>query len=258
MGGAAEPVPQLDESGARGDGGRVPRGVLTPVPDGVEPARQPAPADVVAIGHHARLRRAAGPYVKWLKPMLDAVVASALVVFLFPVCLAIALAIRLTMGRGVLFRQVRVGKHGKPFEVLKFRTMRHDRRKRHTAIDIEDRRRTHKHPNDPRITRVGRFLRTSSLDELPQLVNVLRGEMSLIGPRPELEDLVNRYEPWQHARHAVRPGMTGLWQVEARGEQAMHECVHLDLEYVERVSLLLDLRIALTTPVAALGRHRGA
>jgi lipopolysaccharide/colanic/teichoic acid biosynthesis glycosyltransferase len=170
----------------------------------------------------------------------------------------IAAVVRVTMGKGVFFRQERVGKDGRTFEVLKFRTMRHDRRQSQHPIDIADRRRTHKHPNDPRHTRIGRFLRQSSLDELPQLVNVMRGEMSLIGPRPELVALVEKYPDWQHARHAVRPGMTGLWQVSARGERTMQECVDIDLDYVEQMSMWLDLRTALATPIAALGKRRGA
>jgi lipopolysaccharide/colanic/teichoic acid biosynthesis glycosyltransferase len=136
--------------------------------------------------------------------------------------------------------------------------MRHDRRQRQQPIGIADRRRTHKHPNDPRHTRVGRFLRQSSLDELPQLLNVMRGEMSLIGPRPELVDLVDKYPDWLRARHAVRPGMTGLWQISARGEKSMQDCVDIDLDYVEQVSVWLDLRTALATPIAALGKRRGA
>jgi lipopolysaccharide/colanic/teichoic acid biosynthesis glycosyltransferase len=210
-----------------------------------------------AVERDVDLTRARGIYARAVKPFLDRVLAPVLVVLTLPLCIAAAIAIRCTMGRGVIFKQWRVGKDGKPFEVMKFRTMKADRRVRQDPIDI-DRRKTHKHPNDPRMTPVGRFLRVSSIDELPQLWNVVRGEMSLIGPRPELVELVDRYEPHQHARHAVRPGMTGLWQVVARGEKAMQECVDIDLDYVEQVSPWLDLRTALATPIAALGRRRGA
>jgi lipopolysaccharide/colanic/teichoic acid biosynthesis glycosyltransferase len=217
--------------------------------------------DDVDAGETARevsLERARGVYATFVKPALDRVIAAALAVLVLPLCVLIAAAIRLKMGKGVIFKQVRVGKDGRPFEVWKFRTMHHDRRRSQQPIDIADRRRTHKSENDPRHTPIGRFLRQSSLDELPQLVNVMRGEMSLIGPRPELVQLVQDYPEWQHARHAVRPGMTGLWQVSARGEKSMQECVDIDLDYVEHVSPWLDLRTALATPIAALGKRRGA
>ncbi len=215
-------------------------------------------ADVSLGARTVDLKQARGIYARRVKPAIDAVCAPVIAVLVLPVCLVIALVVRVTMGRGVLFRQSRVGKDGEPFEVVKFRTMRHDRRQRQQPIDIADRRRTHKHPNDPRHTRVGRFLRQSSLDELPQLLNVMRGEMSLIGPRPELVDLVDKYPDWLRARHAVRPGMTGLWQISARGEKSMQDCVDIDLDYVEQVSMWLDLRTALATPIAALGKRRGA
>ena len=206
-----------------------------------------------------RLDSARGFYARVTKPLIDRVGAFTLLVITAPVCAAITVAIFFTMGKPVLFKQWRVGKGGKPFEELKFRTMRPDRRVGTKPIDVEsDRRRTHKHPQDPRMTPLGRFLRKTSLDELPQLINVLRGEMSLIGPRPELVSLVDKYEPWQHARHEVRPGMTGYWQVVARGEQTMQDCLHLDLEYVERMSLKFDLWIAVSTPTAVLGRQKGS
>ena len=214
--------------------------------------------DAIVPPRDVSLRRARGIYATRIKPAMDLVVAPVIAVLALPLCLAIALVVRVTMGKGVLFRQKRVGKDGEPFEVVKFRTMRHDRRQRQQPIGIADRRRTHKHPNDPRHTRVGRFLRQSSLDELPQLLNVMRGEMSLIGPRPELIDLVDKYPDWLRARHAVRPGMTGLWQISARGEKSMQDCVDIDLDYVEQVSMWLDLRTALATPIAALGKRRGA
>ena len=204
------------------------------------------------------MRRASGLYATKLKPGIDAVCAPVIALLALPLCLAIACLLRVTMGRGVLFRQKRVGKDGEVFEVVKFRTMRHDRRQRQQPIDFPDRRTNHKHPDDPRHTSVGRFLRSTSLDELPQLLNVMRGEMSLIGPRPELLDLVEQYPEWLHARHAVRPGMTGLWQVSARGEKSMQDCLDIDLDYVEQVSVWLDLRTALATPIAALGKRRGA
>jgi lipopolysaccharide/colanic/teichoic acid biosynthesis glycosyltransferase len=206
----------------------------------------------------ASLDRANGTYARFVKPGIDRVVAPIIGFFMLPACCVIAIAIRLTMGKDVLFRQLRVGLDGEPFEVLKFRTMKHDRRASRDPIAFPDRRKVHKHPNDPRLTPLGRFLRKWSLDELPQIWNVIRGDISLIGPRPELVDIVSRYEPWQHVRHAVRPGMTGLWQVAERGNRPMQECVDLDVAYVEQVSVWLDLRIAALTPVTMLGRGRGS
>ena len=124
---------------------------------------------------------------------------------------------------------------------------------------IHDRRETHKSDEDPRHTRVGRFLRRYSLDELPQLINVLRGEMSFVGPRPELASVVaENYRPGLEQRHLVKPGLTGLWQVSARGNGPMHENGEWDLVYVEHVSLRTDLQILAKTPAAMLGDRTGA
>jgi lipopolysaccharide/colanic/teichoic acid biosynthesis glycosyltransferase len=158
----------------------------------------------------------------------------------------------------VVLRQRRIGMGGRPFTVYKFRTMHADRRRDDDGYAGPDRRRTHKSADDPRLTATGRLLRRLSLDELPQLVNVLRGEMSLVGPRPELPVVVERhYADWQHRRHAVKPGLTGLWQVSERGNGMMHEHVDVDLDYVDQVSLGTDLRILLRTLPAALTTHQG-
>jgi lipopolysaccharide/colanic/teichoic acid biosynthesis glycosyltransferase len=205
----------------------------------------------------AALPRPSGVYIRVVKPFLDRVLAvGALVVAAVPMA-AIAGVVALTMGRPVLFRQQRIGLDGEPFEVLKFRTMRPDRRAMRLDV-IHDRRRTHKSGHDPRHTAVGRFLRRYSLDELPQLVNVVRGEMSMVGPRPELVSVVERYPPMLHQRHLVRPGLTGLWQVCARGIGPMHENGRWDLTYVEQVSLWTDLRILARTPAALLGDNAGS
>jgi lipopolysaccharide/colanic/teichoic acid biosynthesis glycosyltransferase len=198
-------------------------------------------------------------YARRVKRWIDVVGASALIVASSPIALAAAAAVRITMGKPVLFRQERIGLDGKPFEVLKFRTMRPDRRKRNEPAPVQpDRRRTHKTANHPLLTPVGRFLRTWSIDELPQVLNVLRGEMSIVGPRPELPSVVAaRYEPWEHGRHLVRPGLTGLWQITARGDGMMHDRIDLDIEYVQRVSFREDLRILVKTPSAVLGDHKG-
>jgi len=195
-------------------------------------------------------------YVRGVKPCVDRVIASVLLVLLAPVLLAVALAVRLALGAPVLYRQERVGLGGRRFEVLKFRTMLPDRRRRELPV-ADDRRREHKATDDPRHTRLGRRLRRWSIDELPQLLNVVRGEMSLVGPRPELVHVVARYEDWQHARHCVRPGLTGLWQVRSRGDAPMHDCVHDDLDYIERVGPIADLVLLAATPFA-LVTHRGA
>jgi lipopolysaccharide/colanic/teichoic acid biosynthesis glycosyltransferase len=198
----------------------------------------------------------AGVYVRAVKPMLDRVIAvSAAIVAVIPMML-IAAVVALSMGRPVLFRQRRVGRDGVTFEVLKFRTMRPDRRGRQMNVD-EDRRTIHKSERDPRHTRVGRLLRKYSLDELPQIFNVLRGDMSIVGPRPELPAVVEQYPPGLARRHAVKPGLTGLWQINARGDGPMHEHGEWDLAYVERVSLRTDMSIMIRTPKAILGENAG-
>ena len=198
-----------------------------------------------------------GPYVRVVKPLADRTVAALAVVVAAVPMLVIAGVVAVTMGRPVLFRQRRVGRDGEVFEVLKFRTMRPDRRSGHLDV-IHDRRRTHKSEADPRHTRVGRWLRRYSLDELPQLFNVLRGEMSIVGPRPELEDVVANYPSGLHQRHHVTPGLTGLWQVSARGAGPMHENGQWDLAYIEQVSLWTDLRIVAKTPSAVFGANCGS
>jgi lipopolysaccharide/colanic/teichoic acid biosynthesis glycosyltransferase len=196
-------------------------------------------------------------YTRWVKPASDRIAALiALTVFAIPM-LSIALVVCYSMGRPVFFRQRRIGLNGRVFEVLKFRTMGHDRR--HAAIRvIRDHRLTHKSDEDPRHTTVGRFLRQFSLDELPQLLNIVRGDMSIVGPRPELESVVaEHYSELLHQRHLVKPGLTGLWQISARGSGAMHENGEWDLEYVEKVSLLTDIAIVCKTPFAMFGRNQG-
>lgn len=186
-------------------------------------------------------------YVRLWKPCLDRLAAVFLLLVTAPVLALVALAVRIKLGPGVIFRQQRIGRHGVSFDVLKFRTMLPDRRRADVPISFPDRRCTHKSGADPRHTPVGRFLRRWSLDELPQLVNVARGQMSLIGPRPELASVVARYQPWQHARHDVKPGLTGLWQVTARGDGPMEFRTDLDIEYARRICFALDARILAAT-----------
>lgn len=200
---------------------------------------------------------AQGTYVRAVKPVLDRLVALGLLVGLAPVIAVLAVAVRASMGGPVIFTQQRVGRGGELFTLWKFRTMLPDRRTSTAPYDGPERRLRHKTEHDPRVTPVGRFLRTWSLDEIPQLVNVLAGDMSLVGPRPELPQIVDGYAPWQHQRHVVRPGLTGLWQISERGDRPLHECTERDLEYLDTVSFATDLRILVRTPLAAMGAMRG-
>lgn len=207
---------------------------------------------LVLAGEVAEVELQDGIYLRFVKPACDRFFSAVILVVLSPVLLFTSIALRLTLGKGVLFRQERIGKGGVPFTVLKFRTMKADRRQERVVVN-SDRRRTHKSTSDPRHTRLGKLLRSTAIDELPQFVNVLRGEMSIIGPRPELAIVVEKYEPWKHLRHDVRPGLTGLWQVSERGKgEAMHERVDVDLSYCDSVGFLTDLRILLATPFALI------
>ena len=175
-------------------------------------------------------------YRAWLKRPIDAAVALAALVVLSPLLLALGIAVRFALGRPVLFRQLRPGLHGGLFEILKFRTMREAADASGTPL-----------PDSERLTGLGRFLRATSLDELPELVNVLRGDMSLVGPRPLLVEYLPRYSAEQARRHEVRPGITGWAQVHGRNAVSWDERFRLDVDYVDRVSFLLDLRIVLRT-----------
>ncbi len=199
-----------------------------------------------------------GVYQRVVKPVIDRVGAAVMLIVAAPFMVVIALAVLLGLGRPIIFRQVRVGRNGKLFTVYKFCTMAADRRSEDVDIDGDDRRVTHKSESDPRLKPVGRVLRKWSLDELPQLWNVIRGDMSLVGPRPELPSIVEGFAPWQHERHAVKPGLTGFWQVYARGDgQLMHEHTELDVAYVRRIGLLTDMKILLLTVPAIVGVRKG-
>jgi exopolysaccharide biosynthesis polyprenyl glycosylphosphotransferase len=192
-----------------------------------------------------------------VKRIIDIVGASVGLILLSPLLLGIATLIRVQDGAPVLFRQKRVALHGRAFLILKFRTMVLDAEDRLGDVAHLNMRRGHafKATNDPRVTPLGAFLRRTSLDELPQLWNVLRGEMSLVGPRPPLPHEVDRYDVWHRRRLSMKPGMTGLWQVEAREEQEFDRWVERDLTYIDRWSLRLDLMILLkTVPVVFSGQ----
>ena len=160
-----------------------------------------------------------------------------------------ALLVFLDDGRPIIFRQKRVGKNGRLFEMLKFRTMVKDAEQLQSQVEKRDLdgNLIHKVKDDPRVTRVGSLLRRFSLDELPQLFNVLAGTMSLVGPRPEMPFLVDNYESWQRKRFAVPPGMTGWWQVTGRSDKPMHLHTEDDLYYIQNYSIWLDLEIIIRT-----------
>jgi exopolysaccharide biosynthesis polyprenyl glycosylphosphotransferase len=194
-----------------------------------------------------------------MKRTFDIVVASALLIVLSPVLVAIALAIKLTSKGPVLFRSRRPGIGGQPFDCLKFRTMHTDAEQRQEELEEmnEATGALFKIRRDPRVTRIGRVLRRFSLDELPQVVNVLRGEMSMVGPRPLPQRDYNRLDDWHRKRYLVLPGLTGLWQVSGRAELDFDELVRLDFLYLETWSVFLDLSIVMKTLPAVL-RRRGA
>ena len=195
-------------------------------------------------------------YLRLVKPMVDRLVGVVALLVAVPVLVMVGLAVWLAMDFPVLLGQERVGRHGRVFRMWKFRTMEEDRRRHQMNWVGEDRRKTHKSAADPRITKLGRFLRATRLDELPQFINVAKGDISLVGPRPELVSVVADYEPWQHRRHAVKPGITGLWQISDRGDKLLKDCTELELEYLDSVSFVTDVRILART-VPALMRRSG-
>ncbi len=179
-----------------------------------------------------------------LKRLMDICLASVALVLTALPMLVIALLVRLSMGKPVLFRQQRPGLHGKPFTLIKFRTMRDLRDASGNPL-----------PDEMRLTRVGQWLRSTSLDELPELFNVLKGEMSLVGPRPLLMEYLPRYTPQQARRHEVKPGITGWAQVNGRNALTWEQKFELDVWYVDNWNLWLDLRILALTVWKVLRRE---
>lgn len=196
-----------------------------------------------------------GFYLRFGKRVVDLALGGVGLLVALPVYLVCALAIKLDTPGPVLYRSRRVGLGGRTFTFYKLRSMVHgaDRSRHQIAHLNEVSGPVFKIARDPRITRVGRFLRRTSLDELPQILNVLKGDMSLVGPRPPIPEEVVQYEPWQLRRLSVRPGITCLWQVSGRSRLGFDEWMRLDMEYVERRSLGLDMSILVRTIPAVLG-----
>jgi exopolysaccharide biosynthesis polyprenyl glycosylphosphotransferase len=188
-------------------------------------------------------------YQRLLKRGLDLVLVLLALVPALPLMVLSALMIFLEDGLPVLFRQKRVGENGRLFEILKFRTMIKNAEQLQGQVERRDENGNliHKSKDDPRVTRVGRLLRRLSLDELPQLFNILAGSMSIVGPRPEIPYLVEKYQPWQRKRFAVPPGLTGWWQVNGRSDKPMHLHTEDDLYYIQNYSIWLDLQIIVRT-----------
>ena len=195
------------------------------------------------------------------KRAIDLIGSTVCLVVLSPLLLLLAIAIVVDSGRPVLFRQVRLARGLREFSVLKFRTMKpgatadlHREYIKKLATGQADEDSLKKLTGDPRVTRVGAFLRRTSLDELPQLMNVFMGSMSLVGPRPALEYELEHYEERHFERFAVKPGMTGLWQVSGRNELGFTEMLDLDAEYARSGNLLTDIKILAKTPMAAISK----
>jgi len=203
------------------------------------------------------LRTARSFYLRRGKRILDVVGSVMALVLTSPILLLAAIAIKLESRGPVLYRSTRIGRGGRPFTFLKLRSMVHN---------ADQHRHRLKHLNecdgpvfkinrDPRVTRVGRFIRVMSIDEIPQFVNVLMGQMSMVGPRPPIPEEVVQYEPWQLHRLDVRPGITCLWQISGRSRIGFQEWMRLDLEYIRHESLALDLNILIRTVPAVLSRE---
>ncbi len=227
--------------------------LATPVGTGADPGREPQ--DALAVGYPG-INQQRGQRV------LDLAVAGPLILLCAPLMIGVAVLIRLSSRGPALIRQIRIGRNERPFTMFKFRTMYLDAddaplrqmntRELTAGSTAETSDGVFKLEADRRITRVGRLLRRFSVDELPQLFNVLRGEMSVVGPRPSLPWEVELFTPEQRRRHECRPGMTGLWQVSGRNRRSMPEMLALDLLYARSRSLWLDLWILCRTPAAVL------
>ena len=203
-----------------------------------------------------------------IKRLLDVLIALGLILLFGPLMLLIALGIRISSPGPIFYHQKRIGKNGKPFTMLKFRSMQivnnPDLHRQYVQKLIKEDtqpralgKRNLKILNDARITGLGKYLRKFSLDELPQFFNVLKGEMSIVGPRPPLPYEYDVYQGWHQQRLKVLPGITGLWQVKARNAVSFDDMVRIDMEYIQTMSLWLDLKIIFLTPIEMI-RGKGA
>lgn len=238
------------------------RGValLLPLPQSLPQQARVELTTVDVSDHHVTLlgihRTPSSDIALALKRLLDISIGVFVLTLASPVMIALAFAIKFESKGPVLFRQVRAGRNGRKFTMLKFRSM---------VVDAEAQKAKLMHMNemsgpvfkiarDPRVTRVGAFIRKTSLDELPQLFNIVRGDMSLVGPRPPLPSEVAQYQPWQRRRLSVKPGLTGLWQVSGRNDIDFEEWMAMDLKYIDTWSIWLDIEIILRTVPAVLLR----
>jgi lipopolysaccharide/colanic/teichoic acid biosynthesis glycosyltransferase len=235
-----------------------------PLPDFLTPkadeARAPMPDVAAWLEGRGDLTPPCGnrsPLYLVVKRILDIVGAFVLLVLASPLMFIVWAVLTITTRGNAIFRQQRVGQCGALFPMYKFRTMRLDAQRLQAQIKNEQNGPIFKNRRDPRITPLGRLLRSLSIDELPQLVNVLLGHMSLVGPRPPIVSEVAQYRAWQFGRLAVRPGLTCLWQVSGRSEIGFEDWVRMDLWYVENQNLPTDLKLLLRTPLSVLSR-RGA
>jgi exopolysaccharide biosynthesis polyprenyl glycosylphosphotransferase len=197
------------------------------------------------------------PFQRALKRLFDIAASFVTLAFLSPLMVGVALAVKLTSRGPILFRQPRVGQHGQTFHMLKFRSMvaNAEELKARLMAFNEQSGPVFKMARDPRVTSIGRFIRKYSIDELPQLINILRGEMSIVGPRPPVPSEVAKYEAWQRRRLSVRPGLTCVWQVSGRNETSFEEWMYLDMQYIDHWSLAQDFELILkTVPVVLSGR----
>jgi exopolysaccharide biosynthesis polyprenyl glycosylphosphotransferase len=192
-----------------------------------------------------------------LKRMFDIAASSAAIALLSPLLIGVSIAIKLTSKGSVLFRQERIGRHGRPFNMLKFRSMvaNAEELKAKLLAQNEQSGPVFKMQRDPRVTAIGRFIRKYSIDELPQFINVLRGEMTVVGPRPPVPGEVSQYEAWQRRRLSVRPGITCVWQVSGRNNIGFEEWMYLDMQYIDNWSLARDFQLIFrTVPVVLFAR----
>jgi exopolysaccharide biosynthesis polyprenyl glycosylphosphotransferase len=218
---------------------------------------KPACEKAIADGYVHYLSVQNKPLQMGVKRLFDIVASASALALLSPLLVLTVLAVKLTSRGPVLFKQERVGLHGRAFRMLKFRSMvvNAEELKARLMAQNEMSGPVFKMKHDPRITRVGRFIRKYSIDELPQLINVLRGDMSVVGPRPPIPSEVSRYEAWQRRRLSVRPGLTCVWQVSGRNQISFEDWMLLDMRYIDHWSLAQDFNLILkTVPVVLTGR----